>query len=374
MTRILFIIPTLDRGGAEKQLTLLATRLPRSEFDVEVCALTRGGPFQQALEQAGIAVSVLHKRFKIDPFAAGRLARLIGRGRFDIVHTWLFAANSYGRWLARRARVPVVIASERCADHWKGAAELFIDRWLAPATDRILVNSRAVAEFYARAGIAAERIECIPNGVELEPGDGADPQTIRAELGIPPGSPIMGFVGRLWPQKRVQDFLWAADIIKNVKPHVFSLVVGDGPQRDWLLRYAADIDMLDRVKFLGSRNDVPRLLAAIDLLVLPSEFEGMPNVVLEAMWAGKPVVATNIPGTDEVLVDGVTGFLVPVGDRAAIARRANLLLEDAALRERMGLAGRRRIESTFGVDRMVAAHIETYRQLMQNKPRAGASR
>jgi glycosyltransferase involved in cell wall biosynthesis len=362
MTRILFIVPTLDRGGAEKQLYLLATRLPRPEFDVAVCALTRGGPFESDLRAAGVPVHVVGKRLKVDPVAAWRLHRLIRRGGYDIVHTWLFAANSYGRWLARRAGVPIVVASERCADHWKGSAELIIDRWLARRTDCIVVNSQAVAGFYERAGIAREKLCVIPNGIALDAPPVVDRAAVLAELGIPSSAPVMGFVGRLWPQKRVQDFIWAADIIKNVKPDVYSLIVGDGPLRERLHQYAADVQMLDRVKFLGDRPDVPRLLCVMDFLVLPSEFEGMPNVVLEAMWAGRPVVATRIPGTDEVVQDGETGLLVPVGDRAELARRCNQLLEDPTLRERMGTAGRRRVAAEFGVDRMVQAHAELYRK------------
>src|SRR2546426_987856 len=148
MIRILFIIPTLDRSGSEKQLALLATRLPRDQFAIEVCALTRGGAYEAELVVAGIPVTVLDKRLKLDPLAAWRLSRLIRRSRCDIVHTWLFAANWHGRTMALLHGVPIVIASERCADHWKSGVELTLDRWLAPRTDAIVVNSRAVADFY----------------------------------------------------------------------------------------------------------------------------------------------------------------------------------------------------------------------------------
>ena len=145
MLRILFIIPTLDRSGSEKQLSLLAKGLPRDEFAVEVCALTRGGPYAEELAAAGVPVTVLGKRLKVDPVAGWKLLRLMRRGRFDIVHTWLFAANWHGRAMVLLHRVPIVVASERCADHWKGTAELALDRWLAPRTDAIVCNSQAVA-------------------------------------------------------------------------------------------------------------------------------------------------------------------------------------------------------------------------------------
>src|SRR2546428_7156023 len=158
MLRILFIIPTLDRSGSEKQLTLLATRLPRDEFTVEVCALTRGGPYAEQLAETGVHVTVLGKRLKLDPIAGWKLHRLMRRGRFDIVHTWLFAANWHGRAMAHLHRVPIVVASERCADHWKGPTELALDRWLAPRTDVILCNSQAVARFYQSVGIDSGKL------------------------------------------------------------------------------------------------------------------------------------------------------------------------------------------------------------------------
>ena len=133
--RILQIIPTLDRSGAERQLTLLALGLPRGEFDVHVCALTRGGPLAQDLQSAGIPVTVIGKRWKIDLRAYARLNRLVRAVRPDLVHTWLFAANAYGRWAAAACGVKCLVAGERCVDSWKGWLELAIDRRLARHTD-----------------------------------------------------------------------------------------------------------------------------------------------------------------------------------------------------------------------------------------------
>ena len=122
--RLLHIIPTLDQGGAEKQLVLLASRLPRDEFDVRVCALTRGGPLEGPLHDAGIPLSVIGKSWKLDPVAYRRLKQEIRSAEADIVHTWLFAANSYGRQAALACNTPHLVAGERCADHWKKPASL----------------------------------------------------------------------------------------------------------------------------------------------------------------------------------------------------------------------------------------------------------
>ena len=233
--RILHIIPTLDPHGSEKQLTLLASGLPRDRFDVHVCALTRGGPFAEALNQADIPVTVLHKRWKLDPAAYWQLKRHIARLRPDLVHTWLFAANCYGRVAARQAGVRRIVASERCVDRWKMWHELAIDRRLARHTDRIVANGRAVRDFYVSHGIPAEKFAVIPNGIPpararaLSRFDNrAD---LLAELGLPAGSKLIGAVGRLSPQKRVKEMIWAMQQIKFLRDDVHLLIVGDGPLR-----------------------------------------------------------------------------------------------------------------------------------------------
>ena len=362
--RILHIIPTLDRGGAEKQLALLAAGLPRDEFDVHVCALTRGGPLESDLRAAGIPVTVIGKRWKFDPRAYGQLERFIRQLQPRLVQTWLFAANSYGRMAARRAGVPCIVASERCVDRWKVWHELAIDRWLARNTARLVVNSTGVSDFYTEHGLPTEKFVVIPNGVEPPPPSNLTREALLAELGLPAGSRLIGAVGRLWPQKRVKDLIWASDLLKVIRDDVHVLIIGDGPQRQRLERYREVVRITDRVHFLGARNDVPRLMPHFDLLWLASSFEGLPNSILEAMAAGVPVVASDIPGNRDLVLPGETGYLVPVGDRAALATRANELLDNPERARAMGEAGRRRALDEFSVPRMIERFVTLYRELL----------
>lgn len=364
MPRILQIIPTLDRSGAEKQLTLLASRLPRAEFDPHVCVLTRSGPFEQDLRQAGVPVTVIGKPHKLDPAAFWRLKRHIVALQPDLVHTWLFAANSYGRAAALAAGVRRIVAGERCVDPWKSWHELAIDRWLARRTDRIVANSSGVRDFYVRHGLPAEKFVVIPNGImPVEVGDVARDRLL-SELGLPANARLIGAVGRLWPQKRLKDLIWAADLLKVIRDDVHLLIIGEGPHRRRLEHYRRQVRIEDKVHFLGHRGDVSRLMRHFDVVWLGSEYEGMPNVVMEAMMAGVPVVATDISGNRDLIVNGETGFLAPVGDRAAFARQTKKLLEDHELARRQGAAGRERILSEFTVERMVARHAELYRELL----------
>lgn len=363
--RILLIIPTLDRCGAEKQLTLLATGLPRDRFEVHVCALTRGGPLAESLHVAGIPLTVIGKRRKLDPLAYWRLRQHIRRLAPDIVHTWIFAANAYGRWAAFQAGVRHVLAGERCVDPWKRWHELALDRHLARRTQRIITNSNGVREFYVRQGLPPEKFVVIPNGIPpWGPSIGGTRAALLAELGLPSEVRLIAAVNRLWPQKRIKDLIWAADLLKVVRDDVHLLIIGDGPQRWRLERYRNQCELGDRVHFLGERNDIARLLPHVDSLWLGSEYEGQSNAIMEAMVAGIPVVATDIPGNRDLVVHGETGYLAPVGDRAGFARWTNTLLNDAELARRLGQAAKERMLREFSVEKMINRHAELYERVI----------
>jgi glycosyltransferase involved in cell wall biosynthesis len=364
--RLLHIIPTLVRGGAEKQLSLVATGLPRDEFDVHVAVLTHSGPLEESLRQAEVPVTVIGKRWKVDPLAYWQLRRMIRRLKPDIVHTWLFAANSYGRQAAIAEGVKHIAAGERCVDPWKTGLHLAIDRRLACRTQRIVTNSSGVLQFYAQRGLPAEKFTIIPNGIHVRPP--ADPVTREAllqELGLPPAERLIGVVGRLWPQKRIKDLIWVADLLKTARDGWHMLIVGDGPQRWRLERYRNQNRIQDRVHFLGERPDVPRLMPHFDVLWLGSQYEGQSNAIMEAMAAGVPVIATDIPGNRDLVVDGETGYLVPLSDRIEFARRTTWLFDDEALRRRLGDAGRQRILTHFTVEQMIERHAALYRDMLQ---------
>jgi glycosyltransferase involved in cell wall biosynthesis len=281
-----------------------------------------------------------------------------------LIHTWMFAANTYGFAAARACGIKNFVVGQRCVDPWKSRLQLALDRALARQCRLVVVNSEGVRDFYVRHGAPTERVRVIPNGVTM-PGR---PTTTRgqllAELGLPPQCRLVGLVGRLWPQKRVKDAIWATDLLKVVRDDVHLLVIGDGPQRDRLRRFRDQVRVAERVHFLGERGDVPRLMPHFDVLWSTSGYEGQSNAILEAMAAGVPVVATDIPGTRELVLSDATGYLVPVGDRAGFAKYTARLLDDSALAAGLSAAARRRAQSEFSVAKMIERHAALYRELL----------
>lgn len=361
-TKIAFVIPTMDLGGAEKQLCLLAENLPREEYDVRVYLLTRDGPRSEQLRSAGIPVILIGKRFKLDPTALIRLKNELRSFQPDIVHTWLFAANSFGRLAASLAAVPTIYASERCVDPWKTSFHLMIDRWLAKKTLKITTNSTGVKSFYASKGLDPDLFEVIPNGIETVVPDSISREEAFGRLKVEEDRKLILAVGRLWPQKRYRDLIWAAELLATLREDITLVILGDGPLQAELMRFRDSVTSVDRVRFAGNRGDVASLLPHANQFWIGSEYEGQSNSLIEAMQAGLPVVASEIPGNTDLVTDRITGRLYPLGDTAALARCSQWLFENPSDAEQLGGAARERIQSDFKVKAMVERHSELYQR------------
>lgn len=361
--RVALVIPSLDRGGAEKQLCLLASGLKQRGIDPIVIVLTRDGPMRSTLDDAGVSVRVIGKRFKADPTAYYRLRRAIRAAAPDVVHTWLFAANAYGRWAARASKVPVVLASERCVDLWKSPTQFAIDRYLASRTAGITTNSSGVRDFYASHGIDADRFTIIPNGIPPRRAPEISREEAYKRLQVDPSRRLILSVGRLWPQKRYRDLIWSAELLATFRQDTTLVIIGDGPQSGELLRHRDSVSHPDHVRFAGQRDDVLSLLPHADVYWIGSEYEGQSNSLIEAMQAGCAVVASDIPGNRDLIENGKSGLLVTVGDRADFARKTKTLLEDRDLAIRLGEAAKQKIITDFSVDVMIDSHASLYRRL-----------
>ena len=367
MLRIAFVIPTLDQSGAERQLTTLACGLSGTHVDPHVIALDRGGPYEQQLQQASIPVQVLHKRGRFDPAAILRLRSALQKLQPDIIQSFLFSANTLVRLPGIAPPQARIIVSERCVDSWKSGWQLWLDRQLANRAHCLTANSQSVATFYRNLGVPAERITVIPNGTATTPATLLTRSAARQILGLPESACVIGYIGRFARQKRLQDLIWAFQLLHQTIENSRLVLIGTGPEEERLKQLAAGFDCNSKILFAGHRSDATALLPALDAFVLPSEFEGMSNSLMEAMAAGIPCAASNISPNGELIQNGEHGMLFPVGSGPEIARTLLRMHRDPALSARMATQAANRIHSEFTPQKMIDQHMQLYQRLQQQK-------
>ncbi len=348
--RLLFLVTTFDRGGAEKTIVRLAASLPRDRYAVAVAALQgRSGRIAADLAAAGVPAHDLRMRTKLDVGGALRLRALLTRERIEVLYSFLFHANLMGRLVGGWCGVPVRIGAERIAS-WEGPIRRLLNRVTGGLATRVVAVSEAVREETARTlGIARERIAVIPNGVDTHAFTPAS---------RPVAAPVIGCTGRLHRKNGHPTLLDAFAAIRQAVPEARLLLVGDGPERGSLERAVSRRGWGGIVTFAGEQADVRPWLHRIAVYVQPSISEGMSNSILEAMASGLPVVATRVGGTPEVVEDGVSGLLVPPEDPAALATALVTLLGDPARRAAMGAAGRDRVARRFSQAEMIRRTTE----------------
>jgi glycosyltransferase involved in cell wall biosynthesis len=370
-TSVALCITDLDLGGAERCLTEIAVRIDRSRFTPVVYCL---GPRPSredasclpALAAAGVEVHCLDGRGVWQfPIVAHRLKRLLAAQKPQVIQTFLFHANLLGRIAARRAGVKVVVAGVRVAEH-AARWHLWLDRLTQRWVDRYVCVSGAVADFSSqRSGLPPEKLVVIPNGIDLDKYPSPQPADLR-QFGIAAGRRVVTFVGRLEPQKGVDRLIATAPQWLTKLPDCDLLLLGNGPLRSSLEAAASAAGIADHVHFAGWRPDVPNILAASSLLVLPSLWEGMPNVVLEAMASRLPVVASDVEGVRELLGPNAAQQTVPPGDMQMLADAIVALMHDPALSSAMGSENRRRAEQSFAIAQMVRAYEDLWTALARS--------
>jgi len=362
---VLQLLPELDPGGAERVVLALACLLPRDRFRVSVAALDGRGALADAFRDAGCDVHDLGSRKRSPMRAAGPLRRLIERTRPTVLHSHLFRAHLAARLAGAARRVPVTVATEHQADPRWWAVRMA--RWATRPATRVTAVSDGVRRHLVRHGFPPDRVCTVANGIDPEPFDGAEPLP-RSELGLPDDAQVALFVGRLTRQKGVDVLLGALSALVAALPHLNVLIAGDGPDRASLEQLARRLNVAGRARFLGRRDDVPRLMKTADAAVLPSRWEGLSLVLLEAMAARLPVVATTVEGHSEVIEDGVTGLLVRPEDPAALAGALRRAVTDRVAAGRLGAAARQTLEDRYTSAAMAARYEHAYDALLRAAP------
>ena len=367
--RLLAFVTVFDVGGTERQLVALSKGLDRSRFDLRVACFKRSGTFLPEIEAQGIPVvdysirSLLGLRTVKEQL---RFARDLRRERTQILHTFNFYPNMFAVPAARLAGVPVIIATLRdMGDLWT-PMQRRAQRWVCRMAHRVVANADAVREQALKEGYEPDKVCVIRNGLDLAKFTSAPDHALQREsLGLPPHVPIVAVFSRLNHEvKGIDCFLEAAARVALVHPDVRFLVVGRGPLRVGLEALAERLGLGDRVRFTGFRSDIGETMAAVSISVIPSQSEGLSNVLLESMAASLPVIATRVGGTPEVVENEVSGLLVPPRDPAALALAIGSLLHDPVRAAALGRAGRQRVERLFQLGRMVGETEALYDGLL----------
>jgi len=364
MPRVLHIITGLHTGGAETMLYKLLTR--PTGFEPAVLALIAGGEMAARITALGVPVHLLDMpRGRPTPVGLWRLRRVVRRFRPHLIQGWMYHGNLAGSLAAHLVGKPPLVWNIRTSlDGWQpGRGHIArIGAQFAGTAARIIFNSATSARLHAQIGYPSARSVIIPNGFD---GDVFNPQpaaraAVRDELGILPDAPLLGMVGRYLPAKDHATFLQAAALLPA---DIHFLLAGRdvSPQNGVLWGQVRALGLVGRVHLLGERADVPRLMAALDVLALPSWYEGFPNVVGEAMACGVPCVVSDV--SDHAEIVGETGAIVPPQDAAGLAAACQQLLRRPD-RAALGLQARARILERYSLDAICQQYAALYQEML----------
>ncbi len=372
--RLAFLQASLVFGGVERLVQSLVTRMDPARVDPVLVNLYEPGPIGEELAAAGHRVISRLATSKLDLRIGARLREVMAAERVDVIHLYDSALPMFWAGLERRrsAHPPIALGFHSTGKLGDPVQHFLANRATLPVADRFIALADSHRDWLCRnLHLAPERFEVIVSGVDLEVfAPPADRAAVRRELGLPVDAPIAMLVAALRPEKNVALFVEAAARVHAALPAARFLVVGDGVDRGAIEAAIATHGMGDVVRMLGMRRDIPELWRAADVAVLSSHpiVETLPVTLLEAHACGVPAVSTDVGSVRDVIAEGETGWLVPVGDAAAMAERLGRLLADPALRARMGAAARARAEQRFDRGAMVRAYEDLFVRLAGGRP------
>jgi sugar transferase (PEP-CTERM/EpsH1 system associated) len=367
------LIQGLEIGGPEKLVVDLVLNLDRKKYNLSICCYDKLGTFANKLREEGSSIFLCKRRQGKDYLYPFKLASLIRKKRVQILHMHNETALFYGTIAGKLARIPILIYTEHDG--------VLPRRLLIAQTNRILslLNDQVIAvSGYLRNYLVSlekmdpRKVTIIYNGVDARRFDSnsnneEEKLKIKSELCLDGNIPIVGTIARLDPEKNHQCLLRAIQKICKELPDVVLLLVGDGSIRGELQSLTASLGIINNVRFLGSRGDIPQILSIFDIFVLSSLREGLPVALIEATAMGIPIVATNVGGNSEVVENGVNGILVSSNDEVGLAKAIVELLRDRELAKKMGKSGRRIFENKFTLDSMVGKYEEIYDYFIKKK-------
>lgn len=356
---IVHVIDRLPPDGAERLIAeVLKNR--SSRYDYHVLCLVEGGLLRDEIEADGVPVTVLGRRSGHDWKHALALYKWFRQYKPKAVHTHLFTADAWGRTFAWLARVPGIFSTVHSTNAWKSRLHLVVDRFLSRFSNAVIACTDEVKNAIEKQGISSEKVISIANGVDLQRVEAATVVDVRAEYGIPNGSVVMALVGRLHEAKGHTDLLPVLQKLHQNNKKFFCLFVGEGELEDSLKQQVQSLGLAKKVVFTGFRRDVIGILKAIDFLIMPSRWEGLPISLLESMACQSPVLASRVGGIPDVIEHGVDGLLFEQGNAFELESSLNLLIENSELRQKMAIAGLHKIHNKYSAASVAKAYEALY--------------
>lgn len=361
--KVLQITHDLKIGGLQRVVVDLATNLNKDKFSVSVCVLREGGPLEKELSEADIEVIRMPPAMRPDYFRFWKLANLMAEIRPHIVHTHNTEPLTDGVPAALLAGVPVKIHTDHARSFPDKMRYMFSEWALSHfVTQFVAVSEQTKADLVKYEKISPHKIRVVLNGINGASYDKpVDREQVKARLGIDASrGPIIGIAARLTWQKGLHDLLEATKLLQRDFPQLLVLIAGEGELWESLHSRSKELGIEANVSLLGRRSDVPEILQVLDVFVLPSLFEGLPLVVLEAMAASLPVVATDVGGVRQAVQDGITGLIVPPGSPPALSAAIRTILNSSDMRNEFARNARMTFLKAFSLTHMVKAYEAMY--------------
>jgi glycosyltransferase involved in cell wall biosynthesis len=370
-SKIVYLIIGLGSGGAEMMLYRLLGRIDREKYwPVVITLFDFKGPLKEMIKNLGVPVKSVAVRSRYDVLALPRLYKLIKMEKPDILHTQLYAADILGRIIGRFLKVPVIVTSIRNSYYGGRIRELLFKSTEKYADVTTIVSSNAAEGFISRGVIKREKLKVVYSGLDgslfYRITDRKEKKALRKKMKIPESGFLWVAVGNLTRQKGYSILIDAFNLLPS--ENISLAIAGSGPLTPFLNKKIIELGLHDKIIIMGRVDYIPDLMAAADALVQSSIFEGLPGVLLEGMASALPVVAAAVGGVPEIVVDSITGLLVPPEDPIKLKEAMSRLMEmPEAKRLEMGQAGRLRVEEKFSLDNMVTAYENIYDQCLQEK-------
>jgi glycosyltransferase involved in cell wall biosynthesis len=367
---ILHIMSRLPVGGVENQLLMILEKYDKKKLHPIVCSLSDKGEIGKEIEDYGIEVIPLNKlKHRFDWSIVKDIYKLIKTRNVKIVRTHQYHANLYGRLSAWLAKVPCIVASvHNVYTIDRKFHRRLINNLLARCTDTVVAVSETVKkDVLTYDGLSEDKLRVIYNGIDTDRFFNLNGSLIRSKLGISSEAPVVGTVGRLTLQKGQKYLIDAVSALREKIPQILLLIVGDGPMRGELENHIRALGADKNTILLGTRRDIPQLLSAMDIFVLPSVWEGLGTALIEAMAAGKAIIATDIPPFREIINTEKIGILVPARNSSAIASSIELLLGNKSFAGTLGNNAQERAYSDFNITTTVDKYTNLYEDILSNK-------